>query len=349
VHPAERLAAYLADELPPDERVALEADLARDADLRTQLEHMRAADAVLADLPPTALPDGARDRLLDAVRGELDDQLGPAETPDAAGAATVVPAAEPTSGDGPRAEDTFTARRRRRDAQRRQVPWAAIGGVAAGLIGVVVVVTNLQGVGGDSAGDTAADAPATESLEAPAEDGAGGPDGPVLLAQGREIDAEVAEELLADATLEAVAGQALDADEAATVGQRYAAALGASAGDDRQFGTTSSDGLTADTEEDAAEPEEAPAPEASPAEPAELTVVGDVDDTDRAAVATCLDELLADGTTAVPATAELVTFDGEPAVAYGLVSLSPDDDAATRREVWVLTRDGCEVRYFGQS
>jgi hypothetical protein len=54
----------------------------------------------------------------------------------------------------------------------------------------------------------------------------------------------------------------------------------------------------------------------------------------------------AGGAAAVPVTAELVTFDGELAIAFALVSIDPETGVASRSEVWVVTREDCEVRYF---
>jgi len=50
----ERLLDYLYDELPPAERRAFEAELARDAELRAELEELQAARRTLAGLPESA-------------------------------------------------------------------------------------------------------------------------------------------------------------------------------------------------------------------------------------------------------------------------------------------------------
>src|SRR5690606_17547985 len=96
-----------------DERRAIEADLAADAGLRAELDAMRRADAALAGLAPTALPDGARDRLLGALGPTLDEQLGgsPAATPPV---------------------DELAERRRRAGGRRTWL--TAAGGVAAAVL-----------------------------------------------------------------------------------------------------------------------------------------------------------------------------------------------------------------------
>jgi len=95
--------------------------------------------------------------------------------------------------------------------------------------------------------------------------------------------------------------------------------------------------------------DEQPAPDAETmAPPAELQRIGDVDDALLADVARCLEVLLADSPAAVPTYAEALTLDGEAVIALGLVSEDPATGAFSRRELWVMSRDGCEVRSFSQ-
>ncbi len=323
---SERLTAYLAEELSPDERRALEADLAADPRLRGELAAMRRADAALSGVAPTALPDGARDRLLSALGASFDDELG--------GSA----ASDPFPGDE-------LAERRRRSVSRRT--WlTAAGGAAAAVLAVAVALPNLGIIGSGADEDAMDSGAATMSAENAEDDAAGAMStqlaGPVLTGGDREIDAGLADELLASPELEDVASRGLTPEEAATLGTDWALALGATGGS----GADGATGLEAPDEpsDDDVQLEEAPA-DAGPADvsraTAELRVGSEVDDTGRADVARCLDTLLATGDLAIPVTAELVTFDGEPAIAFGLVGRDADGEVA-RREVWVLARDGCE-------
>ncbi|MEX1178416.1 MAG: hypothetical protein WEB09_08130 [Nitriliruptor sp.] len=328
MQPSERLAAFLAGELSPDERRALEAELAGDAQLRAQLEAIRRADAALAGVAPTALPDGARERLAAAIAPVVTEELDRGT--------------EARRGDG---VDELAARR----ARSRRTWVTAAGGVAAAVLAVAVVVSNLPVGGGDDAAETTA---TTEmDTESATDDAAGAEsaltmavEGPTLTGGDRELDESSATELLDAAELEAVAARGLDRDAADTLGREWALAFGAGrAGGDPQIGEGEAV-PEAETEEDAPA---ADAPEAAARVGTELQVGPEVTDRDRADVGRCLEVLLATADVAIPVTAELVTFDGEPAIAYGLVGIDADGEVV-RREVWVLSRDTCEVRYFGQ-
>jgi hypothetical protein len=334
VHPSERLAALVAGELSTDERRALEAELARDPDLRAQLEAMERADAALAAEPPAELPDGAEDRLLAALAPTLDAELGPSE--------------------GGAGSDELAARRATRG--RRRTWLTAAGGVAAAIAAVAVVLPNLTGSGDDSAdrADVAMEAGEdVASMEATDADGAGDalPDGPTVTGGDRELDVDGADALLAAPELEAVAGSALAPEDAAGLGADWATRLGAplAGATSDSLSTFEGEAETEAADDDAAE-EEAPA-DAGAADRATAGVgalVGpDVDEDDLADVGRCLDTLLATGDVAIPVTAELVVFEGDPAIAFGLVSQDADGQVQ-RREVWVLDRATCEVRYFTQ-
>ncbi len=114
----ERLAAYLADELDADERTALEAELARDPDLRAHLERLERTDDALRSLPPVEPPAGLADRIHRAVDEELASRPTDAAT------------APPTDGDE-------LARRR----QRRTLTPLLVAAGAAAVIALIGVVT----------------------------------------------------------------------------------------------------------------------------------------------------------------------------------------------------------------
>lgn len=362
MEPAERLAAYLAGDLSADERQALEADLARDAQLRADLEAVRRADGALAAQPPTALPDGARDRLLAALEPTLAAELGPDR--------------------GATAATDQLAARRRATARRSWI--TAVGGIAAAVAAVAIlgpVVGGLTG-GADSAApasEGAGEAMLESDVDGAEEDAAStlaAPVGPTLLGSDRAIDEEGAAELLTAGEVEAVVAQGLSPDEARTLGDAWAQAFvsdtadadqgalfGAERADDEAAGgdgesaeavpdadlETATDTVTdgGAAEEGPTEEAEAPTSAAVPSVVADLQILGDVDAAAREDVARCLDELLDPSTLAVPVLAELVTFQGEPAVAFALVT--PDADGSiARREVWVLSRENCETRYLRQ-
>lgn len=66
---------------------------------------------------------------------------------------------------------------------------------------------------------------------------------------------------------------------------------------------------------------------------------------DPEAAERCLPHLLEEAPDrVVPVFAEVASFRGEPAVVYGL--LAPDDGTLGQREIWIVARDTCEVRFF---
>jgi hypothetical protein len=354
VQSADRLAAYLAGELTADERQALEADLARDTGLRADLQAMQRADAALAVEAPSALPDGARDRLLAALEPTFAEELGGDAS---AATATASPGI-----------DELAARRRAVD--RRS--WVtALGGIAAALVAVAIIGPVLSGTGGDDEGGVATTAADDGQLEsAPAESSDEGvsqfaaPVGPTLLGSERTIDTDGAQQLLEAGELDAVIAQGLSPDDARGLGASWAAAFGSAPGatddalaGDRLLGEEAED--TSAGAGEAADDAETPELEQDRATTstlpeaalefgvADLQTLGDVDEQARADVARCLATLTAGGPVLIPALAELVTFAGEPAVAFALIGLAPDD-TVTRREVWILEREGCEVRYLRQ-
>lgn len=309
--PAEQLADYLAGELDADETAAVEAELARDPRLRAQLEAVRRADAALAHLESPPLPDGFEARLRAAVDTELRNQLGE------------VPAVHAVT-------DELGERRTRR---RSWVP--ALAGAAAGvaiLAGAVLAITNLPAA--DDEAEVALDAPAEDAdvaeeaePEAMAEPEEAAVEGPVIVASNRELGADDADALLDTSELQQLADRRLSVTAGTDVARLWRGALRAEA-----------DGEAAD--------DAAPAP----AEP-DLRVFseGPVDPADRADIDRCLGELEIADEPAIPAYIELVRFEGEPALAYGFVTRDPATSTFTRSEVWVVSRDDCQVLRFSQN
>jgi hypothetical protein len=370
VDPADRLAAYLADELRADERAELEAALARDPGLRRMLAAMRRADGAVARLdPPTPAPgfDDRFDAAVDAVLAETLDPSGTAN--DAHGAWSHRQAAD----------DELAARRRR-------VPTAALGAAAAGLVLLVGGVVITQLVGDDrSATEQALDTDADVADEEAAD--VEGVDGPTVVADDREVDADDLDALLAADELTGLADQRLDELTGGDLARAYQVQLGQqpelqafddaqddaqdtapedaptadapdAAGD--QDGDDSGDAevapeaeMEADQPEDGVDDEDARRQRGTVLDPEDLPEVrtreGEpLDDDATQDLARCLGEVLAGGPGAIPVYAELATFDGEDAVVLGLLTTEPASGAFTRREVWALSRDDCQVLRFSQ-
>ncbi len=355
--PAARLADYLAGQLDPDEHAAFEAELARDAALRADLDAMRAVDDHLAMIPAPRPPEGFEQRLDAVVNRELAVVLGPA------------------SDDAPDGADELAARRDRTADGRGLPRWVtAVSGAAAALVvlaGAGVVLTNV--LGGDDRTD---DAFQTQSLDAIEEeafdedaemtDDAELADGPLLLAGDRSIDDEDIQALLEDQDAFGITARDLDAAGARDLAAPFAEALGAgpadTAGgqdteaDEAEPGADDGDAAIAEDAPDATAPddeadddqateEEAPS---SGRAAAHLRLGPDVSAADRAQVSACLQLLLSDTPDVIPTYAELVVFEGEDAIVFGLISEDPGTGRFTRREAWVVDRDSCEVRLFTQ-
>ncbi len=341
---AERLADYLAGELDADEQAALEAQLVRDPALRAQLEAIRRADASLSHLDSPA-PSAGFDARLDA---RLSEELASIFASDETTRETALAAGESPASEHP-PPDELAARRARREPPR----WVlAASGVAAALVLVAgggLVLSQilsqddqptadgtLQTFGAESDVDEFAD-----DAEIPAE--AAGPSGPQVISTDRELDDDTAAMLVdEDAPLD-LAEASLDAADADRVRADYLDVFG----------------VLPPTAEDEAfeESDEGDAPDADSADDLDaerrlddhrLDVTGDVSADDLADVTRCLNVLLEDSPAAVPVYAELASRDGEPVVAYGLVTRDPGTDTFSRRELWILSRDTCEVRYFAQ-
>jgi hypothetical protein len=338
---AERLAAYLAGELDADETVALEAMLAREPGARTQLEAMRRADTALDSLAPTELPEGFERRLRAAVDTELAVQLG--TTPQEG-------TAHGHDADGPAAVPDQLADRR----SRRSRSWLpAFAGAAAAIVvlgGVVIGVGGLGGAGDDAATDsmmtleaddtdagTADDEVAAEALPGPG-------DVPTLVAGDRELDDDLADELLESIELLAVTEQQLEppAGRSLAASWRDALHLALPGGSD----AGAQDPPEAATDGDAEGPVEERSLE--PSGLVRLLTDGPLTAEDGAAISRCLDEVLAGGDDAIPAYVELASYEGGPAVVLGLVTFDPATGAFSRPEVWILDREDCQVRRFSQ-
>ena len=347
---ATRLADYLAGQLDPEERTALEAELARDPALRADLDAMRTADDHLAMIPPATPPSGFEERLDAAISSEVAAVLDHAGgAPEPAKPATTVTAT-----------DELAAHRAR--AERPGLPrWVtAASGAAAALVvlaGAGLVFSNI--LGGDDTGDDAIfetqslDAIEEDAFDTDAEafDDADSADGPLLLGGDRSLDDQDVQAILEDPDAFGIAARNLDDDTARGLAAPFAEALGAgSVGE-----VPESPDAEADAGDDASIAEDAPDGPAADADtpsrqgaPAELRIGPDVSDADRAQVGTCLELLLSDTTDVIPTYAELIVFEGAEAIVFGLISEDPATGLFTRREAWVLDRDSCEVRLFTQ-
>jgi anti-sigma factor RsiW len=346
---AERLAAYLAGELDADETAAVEAALARDPAVRASLEALQRADAALASLPATELPAGFERRLRAAIDEELATQLRPADAPATADARTSArPHGEP-------ARDELASRRARRTP--RWMPALAGAAAAVAVIAGAVVGVGVLGGGGDDA-DTGTGTMMT--LEADDADGAEAADVlpgpgelPTLVVGDRELDDDLADELLASAELQAVAQRGLEPAEGRSLGDSWRRAFAGFTAVQSQTESGLSDDAAAadrpdaaeDTDEEAAASEDLSALERSGG--VRVLADGPLSEADNEAVDRCLTEVLSGGD-AIPAYLELATYDGEPAVVIGLVTFDPASGTFSRPEVWILDRQDCQVRRFSQ-
>jgi hypothetical protein len=329
----ERLADYLAGELDADERTAFEAELARDAELRAQLAALRRADEALSHLSSPAPPAGFDERLDARLDRELDDLFGSRTAP----------------------ADELAERRARRAIPR----WVlATSGAAAALIVVAGVGIVAGGLGGlDGADDGLALDEPVSSLDAERgpvpEVGAdmtlGLDAGPVIVAEDRAIEDEDVAGLLAVSGPLLLADAQLDPETAARLRPGYLDVLGVG---ETEAPAEAPDGADATDDADGAvaaeRSDDAPQTFEAPAETA-LRTRGEVEPDDRRAVTRCLDVLMADSPTAIPVYAELAVRDDEPVVVLGLVDEDPSTGTFSRREIWVLSRADCQVRFFSQN
>ncbi len=338
----DRLAAYLADELDPDDRRALDDELARDGRLRAELAAMRRADDALAGLSTPTPDDGFDARLdvfVDGVLAEL-DAVTDATASEAELATQAVPTAgaEPTrraTTDEPAPGTTGTDRSR----------WVLAAAAAVILLAGVGVAT-LQPFGGDDGPSSGAelsslgDQDASDEVATESDDGVASAEGvlalplqPTIVDEQRDLDDEDLDRLLSDPTVTEVAAARLDRDTGTEFGLQLQRQLGQPAGDDTDSAAGDMDDAGTERDVDRL-----------------FTRAGEpVDETLLADTERCLRTLLEAGPTAIPAYVELATVEGQPALIYGLVTIDPQDDGFTRREIWTLERSSCQVLRFAQA
>lgn len=311
----ERLAAYAAGDLDVDARREVDAQLARDPMLAAKLEALEADDAALRALGDVEPPIGFVDRVLSAVWAELDGvSTGEARPTDLAVARS--------------------AREARREARR--TPWAAIAGAAAVLVAITAGIRTL----GD-ASDTAATA---GGESAPAEDSGAilaAPPGPVIVASGRRFDQDSLGAVASDVT--ANLGEAPSAADGEALALSYQAALLGS-----RDGEVMGDAYSAEADPQSAPEGGARSGPTGAGSTAVLSTDPAVSSEDLLGIRRCLPDLIAAAPSAIPAYVELVTFEGEPAILYGLVTADPDTGRYERTELWVVGREDCHVLSFTQ-
>jgi hypothetical protein len=348
VDASERLAALLAGELDADERIALEAELARDPELRASLAAMERADARLREVSSPRPSEGFDQRLDAALAITLDEVLG-TEDPTVRAGSTAAGATG----------DVFTAKRRERASRRTH----ALIGVAAAAV-VVVGTGALLGTFGDDdrgdassmietmdaddAGDAAGDDMASEDLTLAL-------DGPIVVAEGRSLDNGDLDDLLAGGELGSVRSQGLDDTVGRGVAERFQAELGAQ---------PLRSGAVAEQESDRDEAGDVPQEESAPTDDTEMADDADADETGGAELVTrdgapvpgeaaadiarCLDEVLGADGDAIPAYTELATYEDDEVIVFGMITVDPDTGTFSRNEVWVLERTTCDVLRFSQ-
>jgi anti-sigma factor RsiW len=331
----DRLSSYLDGALEPDEQQALEAELAGDAALRSDLAALRRLDATLAESLAVELPPGARQR--------LDERLRPVVHQLVNEDVTLVAAAAPTTTEALDQRDDLAGRR-----ARRRLP-VAIGSVAAGLAILAAGVVGIDRFLGPMGGDDEAATMALDTVEEQAEQGeqaelaeampeADGalPDLPVVVDEGRRVSEQDLDLALAAPALQQLTAAALDGPEAAQLADEVQARL---------LGAPAS---AADSAESLDPPESAEEDAASG--PALTTPDGRLlATTDANDLRRCLAELLEVGNAAIPVQVELLEVDRVPAIQIGLVTPDPQTGAYTRAEVWTLQRASCQVLRFAQS
>ncbi|MEX2550544.1 MAG: hypothetical protein WD638_09970 [Nitriliruptoraceae bacterium] len=342
----ERLTSYLDGELGIDERRALEAELAEDAALRAELRALEHADGLLRAIPPTALPDGARQRFDEALAPVLRTVVGGTEP----GTRRAI-AQAPTTSEAMGGTDDELARRR----ERRRGLLPALAGVAAAAAVIAVGLTTV-GPLGQMGGDDAGTEESADSMSAMDTDDAGegsaevetaaAPE-PVIIDDGRRLGEEELDELLAADELREITSRNLDQQQGTALARDFQQQLltgtapgvpEREAGEEGAEDDSADDGADADDDGASAE-----APPLTTRDGRTLTVE------DAEAVTRCLSELLTSGEQAVPVTVELLEVDGVAAISFGLVTLDPETAEFIRTEVWTLARSDCQVLRFAQS
>lgn len=318
----ERLAAYLSGDLDADERAALQAELDRDPALRAQLHRIEATDAALARLDAVEMPADFAAQLRTRVSEEIHD------TP----------------------RDELAVRRARHGLPVWTVRLAAAAAALAVIGGGAAMVSNLSG-GDDTsfeAADTGDDAATSMLAEPEGARIASVLDGPVLFKGDAAYDESSIAALRDDPRFDALLRGELGPDAARELQQRFLAALEMQGGEAGRMEADSA--VSADAAEDDAAEDDAGGDETTEqsAPAADVQTLGDVSEEDLADVRRCLEEIVSSAEPAVPMYAELATFEGEDAIIYALATQDPESGSLTRVEIWVASRDDCQVRYFTQ-
>lgn len=223
--------------------------------------------------------------------------------------------------------DELAARRVRR-AQRARWVTAGAAAAAVAIVGIGTVLTDL-GRGGD---DIAATSGEPESAEIALDGGLAVPE---VVALGRDLSEADLQSLAASQKFTAALSGQLSADDAETFAERSQGTMDATADQGGQqavppaaFEDGTTGGVGADDE----------------------AADGDGDTvTARDAAAACLPTVVGSSEQAlVPLYAELATFRGEDVIVFVVLGPRGGSEELTRVEVWVLTVDGCETRYFTQ-
>jgi hypothetical protein len=350
VDASERLAALLAGELDADERIALEAELARDPELRASLAAMERADLRLREVSSPRPSEGFDQRLDAVLANTLDEVLGTEN----------VTAREGSTAAGATG-DVFTAKRRERASRRTH----ALIGVAAAAVVVVGTGALLGTFGDDDRGDDASSM--IETMDADDADDAGDDaasedltlalDGPIVVAEGRSLDNGDLDDLLAGGELGSVRSQGFDDTLGRGVAERFQAELGARS---LRSGAAAEQELDRDEAGDVPQEESAPTDDSEMADDADTDADGTggaelvtrdgvpVPGEAAADIARCLDEVLGADGDAIPAYTELATYEDDEVVVFGMITVDPDTGTFSRNEVWVLERTTCDVLRFSQ-
>jgi hypothetical protein len=340
----ERLAAFVAGELDADEHARIAARLAGDPALRAEVARLEAVQEALGRLSPATPAEGFEQRLRDAVAPALDQALGgpPGEAPETA-------AADPAGADAEEGPVAWAAGVDELAARRRPRWVTATFGAAAAVVLLGVAGVALLGLpGGGDAGPEVA----MEADEADGELRASDVGGPAVLASGRDLDEQGLERLLDEPTLEGLRARSLDLGTGSELARAFGAQLRADA-DLQQYGdgTGASDDVPAT---EGGEEADAPVEDTSRDDAAPVPAPDAGDDASDAAgqpaVARCLDVLL-EGVTdpaPIPVYVELLRYEDEPAIVYGMLSPAGGAETYDRIELWVVGRDDCQVRALRQ-
>lgn len=222
--------------------------------------------------------------------------------------------------------DELAARRQRRMTGAR---WAMAGAAAAvvGMVGVGVVLTDGARDGGDPTVATGDAAGTLESGDAEALmlPGEGDLPAPRVVALGRTLTDDDLRDLASSEEFTTAARRSLSVSDADEVAERTQDQMSAYAAEP-EAPAVAGDGRGGKADE-----------------PAEESAV------DLSAVSACLPVVVESAEDPlVPLYAELASYEGEDVVVFVMLAPRGDSDEMSRVEVWVLTVDGCQTRYFTQ-